>query len=216
MWWNENRIRWYEEASLSSDFQQRLTDEIEKSLKKDWKIAEIGCGLGHITEELTNRGYSVTGYDIDEPAIMMARLRTGRSNYLIRDCIDDIPNSDVILSVFFGHYGQDEDYLLKAIASSKRLIIASNMHTGQTKGLREHRPFLPFLEKHGIRYDSRMLSISFDQRLSSLEDARCFIADYYPTREQEVESHLIQKGDSYILENKKEILLTTVFSKEEP
>lgn len=41
------------------------------------KVLDLGCGSGHISHWLSERGYDVTGVDINEAAIAGARSRTG-------------------------------------------------------------------------------------------------------------------------------------------
>ncbi len=50
-------------------------DFIEKEIEynKNFKILDIGCGTGRHTLELTRRGYSVTGIDLSETQLKIAR-----------------------------------------------------------------------------------------------------------------------------------------------
>ena len=52
MWWDDEKIKWYERASVSTDFHQKLASELEKHISKDERITELGCGLGYVSEIL--------------------------------------------------------------------------------------------------------------------------------------------------------------------
>ena len=38
MWWDDEKIKWYERASVSTDFHQKLASELEKHISKDERI----------------------------------------------------------------------------------------------------------------------------------------------------------------------------------
>ena len=83
-WWTEKRIAFYERAQEASPFTSQLADLIEPCLTGSG--AELGCGLGFMTEELRRRGHVVTGYDTDPLALAYARSHVPLSSFSGEDC----------------------------------------------------------------------------------------------------------------------------------
>lgn len=54
-----------------------VAQEIKNISKKDISILDVGCGLGYMTYALNKAGYKVTGLDISEEAIGVARTTYG-------------------------------------------------------------------------------------------------------------------------------------------
>ena len=69
MWWTDEKIGFYDRAASASDFHRRLADLLEPYLGQAASIAELGCGLGFMTAQLTDRDHAVTGYDNDQRAV---------------------------------------------------------------------------------------------------------------------------------------------------
>ena len=46
-------------------------------LRSNYKILEVGCGIGSIVSELTKQGYNITGSDISHEAIAYGLKRYG-------------------------------------------------------------------------------------------------------------------------------------------
>ncbi len=57
-------------------------DFIEEEIKfnKSTRILDIGCGTGRHAIELSQRGYTVTGIDLSESQLKLARLKASRQN----------------------------------------------------------------------------------------------------------------------------------------
>jgi 2-polyprenyl-3-methyl-5-hydroxy-6-metoxy-1,4-benzoquinol methylase len=49
--------------------ESKFADEFINYIKKDSKILEIGCGLGHDALFLKNEGFNVTGLDVSKVAL---------------------------------------------------------------------------------------------------------------------------------------------------
>jgi 2-polyprenyl-3-methyl-5-hydroxy-6-metoxy-1,4-benzoquinol methylase len=87
-----SKKQWYE--SLFENYAQKYDNEsftqgtlgecdsIEKELNhnKNLKIIDVGCGTGRHAIELTRRGYSVTGIDLSESQLEMARKKAQENN----------------------------------------------------------------------------------------------------------------------------------------
>lgn len=69
---NPNLVEWLDRASLSPDDTRALT---------------VGCGLGDDVEELADRGFDVTAFDISPTAIEWCRKRfpDSQATYLVSD-----------------------------------------------------------------------------------------------------------------------------------
>ena len=63
VWWTDEKIAFYERASMYSSFHRDLASLIEEHIGKDDTIMELGAGLGHVTSILYNDGYTISAYD---------------------------------------------------------------------------------------------------------------------------------------------------------
>lgn len=90
-----NKKQWYE--SLFENYGQKYDNEtftqgtlgecdfIEKELKFDklLKLIDVGCGTGRHAIELSKRGYAVTGIDLSESQLTLAREKAKSNNLKI-------------------------------------------------------------------------------------------------------------------------------------
>ncbi len=206
MWWTDDKIRWYSQASKDSNFHQELTKLLLPYVQKEDKIVELGSGLGYITDRLNHLGYSATGYDIDKKAIEFAISQFG-PHYSVQDCLESVPQSDICLAVFFGHF-REVEFLNRVLESTKRLIIVSNLHS-QFK-TRKHKELTELFTKLGLYFEQFKGEIPFHQPFSSYDDALCFIEAYYPNDKEKVVNNLKMTKDGYLLENNKNFIITII------
>ena len=47
-YWDEERVRFMEDAAAWGDFHARLAAELAKSLPPESRICDAGCGTGHL------------------------------------------------------------------------------------------------------------------------------------------------------------------------
>lgn len=109
---------YFSEVYLTPARTKKDCDLIEQicRLKKGDHILDIGCGHGRICEELTRRGYCLTGIDWSQSAIALARTNAYAQQLTIDYINDDFLNAilpqtfDCVLSWYtsFG-YGSDSD-----------------------------------------------------------------------------------------------------------
>ena len=78
-WWTDESILWYERASKASDYHRRLTDELERHIRKEESVLELGCGLGYEAELLSDDGYDIRAVDIEPVVIEKALLHCLKS-----------------------------------------------------------------------------------------------------------------------------------------
>lgn len=80
-------------------------------------VADLGCGRGRHAIPLSRRGYRVTGVDLSEKMLRLARERSSREGATVEWVREDMrefvrPESfDVFLSLFssFGYFGDEEN-----------------------------------------------------------------------------------------------------------
>ena len=111
MWWTDEKIGFYDRAASASDFHRRLADLLEPYLGQAASIAELGCGLGFMTAQLTDRGHAVTGYDSDQRAISWAARRFPFSAFRCRDCYSLGLVADTSMGCSWKHFQKTEDFL---------------------------------------------------------------------------------------------------------
>lgn len=209
MWWSKERINWYSQAVAYTPFPKTLCKFITPYLEKTETIAEFGCGLGYVSEELYNLGYNIKGYDIDEEALNFAKDRSKLPIFFNRDCTFNIPYSEVILAIFFGHFN-DKAYLSSCLEKTNKLIILSNLHKGKKVVTKNASNINDTLKQLQLNYTQQTLTLPFPQPFTSYEDALEFINNYYPEHKELVEKELIIKNGQYILNNNKSILMTVI------
>jgi ubiquinone/menaquinone biosynthesis C-methylase UbiE len=78
---------WYEGSGRSADVQEKcLLAELLRDFPEATTVLEVGCGSGHFTRWLAERGYRVTGLDSSEAMLTEARRRNGIP-YLLGDAM---------------------------------------------------------------------------------------------------------------------------------
>lgn len=80
----ENYAKTYEKESFTQGTIGEC-DFIEQELNydKSLRIFDVGCGTGRHSIELTKRGYSVTGVDLSESQLALAREKAAKDNLTI-------------------------------------------------------------------------------------------------------------------------------------
>ncbi len=65
---------------------KKYLDELNKYLKQGSRILDVGCGAGvPIDEYLISKGHRVTGVDISEKQIELAKINVPQAVYLVED-----------------------------------------------------------------------------------------------------------------------------------
>lgn len=109
----------YEEAQL---FMDNITNYL--NLPEDAKILDLACGKGRHSIYLNQLGYDVTGADLSENSIGIAKkAENEKLHFMVHDMrVACAAKYDAILNLFtsFGYFENDDDNLttLKAIQSS--------------------------------------------------------------------------------------------------
>ena len=82
----------YDKLMKNVDY-QRWADHIEEIFRKNGRkpetVVDLGCGTGAVTNILAERGYQVTGVDISEDMLFVAREKARKSglqvSYICQD-----------------------------------------------------------------------------------------------------------------------------------
>ncbi len=81
-------------ASWSTDEERlKMWELLDQTLRasyfpKTGNVLEVGCGTGHTSAQLSNRGYTVTGIDISEAAIRIAKRHVCDVTFLVGNVLD--------------------------------------------------------------------------------------------------------------------------------
>ena len=183
MWWDEERIGWYDRAAEGTLFHRSLAGCLEKYISKDERILELGCGLGYVSELMHRDGYSIMATDNDPLAIENAVKRSALKIFSILDADGPIPETDTLLMIFFGRITEGNN-LQRYLASAGKIIYVISEHRGQSNELRK-RPGEPestirFLESRGnVSYRHIPFEADFSQPLEDENDARRYIERMY-------------------------------------
>jgi SAM-dependent methyltransferase len=88
---------WYLPAALPA-----LEDLFFSRVRPGCRVLDLCCGSGHVTRELVQRGYRVTGVDISAPLIELARRDLPGLDLRVRDARElELPDRfDAVLSTF--------------------------------------------------------------------------------------------------------------------
>ena len=207
-WWDDERITWYERAAEASSFHKNIAEEIKAMIRKEDRIEEEGCGLGHIAQILAADGYDIKACDADRKAIERARKRSSLDIFSVRDFRDPLPYADVLLMIYFGRIAEN-DSLDRLLEAAPAVIYILSHHRGQDTDRRIRRSNVEtteeYLRNKGVHYSRTDVIHDFPQPLVDAGDARRFIARMYG--EENVEEYMPMlkagRGYGYELENRK-------------
>ncbi len=195
MWWTDEKIGFYDRAASASDFHRRLADLLEPYLGQAASIAELGCGLGFMTAQLTDRGHAVTGYDSDQRAISWAARRFPFSAFRCRDCYSLGLVADTSIAVFFGRLTSDDNCERLLETCSRRLIYVDNEHEEYEGCSWKHfQKTEDFLRQKGLRHSFQKCHLRFDQILSSRTELEDYIRVNYTERSREFSRPVVEEG----------------------
>lgn len=211
MWWTDEKIAFYDRAAASSDFHSRLAGLLEPSLKGSVSIAELGCGLGFMTAELTRRGYDVTGYDSDERAVSWAAQRFPFSSFRCRDCYSLGLAAETSLAVFFGRLTAEDNCERLLETCSRRLIYVDNEHEEYGScSWRHFQKTEDFLRQMGLRHSFQKCHLRFDQTLASHSELDDFIRLNYTERSRKFSRPVVEEDGLIRVINDKAFSIFTI------
>lgn len=101
-------------------------------LRRENKILEIGCGIGSIVNELTRRGFNITGTDISNEAIAYGKKKYGDIKLEVQpaeNLLYDNESFNVVLSFdLFEHIAQIDRH----VSEVSRILSAGGCYLFQT------------------------------------------------------------------------------------
>lgn len=187
MKWTEESIRLMEIAASRSHYYEALADVICARLPAGSRVCDAGCGLGHLSLALADRGMRVTSVDTSAAALaVLARLR-GEADIDIRcgrieETVPDAPYDAMIFCLF----GSIKEIVKVAAAQCRGdVFIVARSDDAHRFSVRRHA--LPYpgygdmrqaLDLMGVPHTGVALSLEIGQPLRDFSDARRFFALY--------------------------------------
>ena len=197
-WWNERKADMYLRAASMSCFHSSLATLIQPHLEKGTDIAELGCGLGTLTHELSSRGFDITGYDIDDTALETAVRLYPDDTFIKADCYELTDAADTALCVFFGRLTIEDNYEKLMRACRKKLIYISSEHADYTEAsYRESNEIASFLASRKASFTVIKEHLHFDQYLKDEEELEIFIEENYTKRGRPFNRKVVRNSGSY-------------------
>lgn len=198
MWWTDEKEKFYIRAATHSTFHKELAELLE--IDQRVKYADLGSGLGFLTNAIADTGAEVTGYDSDPAAIGSARKRFPAVSFVQADCYALDKVADVSICCFFGHISE-EGNLEKLLRSCRKRLIYI------TKDLEDEK--LERVRNTGLRYEVSNQTLYFDQPLESEAELEEYLS-IWPKEKPEV----VRTSDSeypLLLKKEKKIAIFTMY-----
>ena len=197
-WWNERKAGMYLRAVSMSNFHSSLASLIQPYLEKGMSIAELGCGLGTLTHELSSRGFDIKGYDIDDTALETAARLYPDDTFIKDDCYKLSGVADTALCVFFGRISIEDNYEKLMNTCRKRLIYVSSEHSDYTETTyRETDGIASYLDSRKASFTVMKEHLHFDQYLKDEEELAIFIEENYTKRRRSFNRKVIRNSGPY-------------------
>jgi len=80
--------RWYDtpRGAIYDRFEKKAIDELLRNHIKGKRLLEVGCGTGHWSKFFSTKGYEITGIDISERMVTIAKSKNiARSSFHVMD-----------------------------------------------------------------------------------------------------------------------------------
>ena len=188
--WNEEKVRFMEDAATWGDFHARLAALLAPELPAAGRICDAGCGTGHLSLALSPYVKQVTAVDISEEALSLlaenCRKQEIRNVEIRCGDIARLPPEqpyDAMVFCFFGHI---EEILAISAAQCRGTVLAimrndgchrfsaaqsAIRHGGYPRGAAE-------LTARGIPFRAWEGELPMGQPFRTLNDARRFFELY--------------------------------------
>lgn len=184
--WTAEKMQLLRQAGEHTAFYRTLAAAAAPYLSPAGHVADVGCGLGYLSRELSHYVNHVTAIESDDAALDV--LRQDCPKNVTPLCVDafayapEEPFDDMVFC-FFGHIADAVEIAAK-YCRGKVLVFTKNYPEHRFSA--GHHPieghgfpsFCTWLEETGIPYESDSLEVEFDQPFRSLEQARRFYALY--------------------------------------
>ncbi|AFM01898.1 methyltransferase family protein [Desulfitobacterium dehalogenans ATCC 51507] len=181
--WNENTVRWYEDAERHTGFFKNIAELVGPKLAEYSTLCDIGCGIGMVDLELSRYIDRITCIDIHPYAIETLKKSIQTRNLtnitpLTMDCNSIEECWDVIFISFFG-----SRELEQFLSHCKKLIAVVGRKSQAELYPEKYRRFQKNTAKEveeglirkGIPYSLTETVFEFGQPFRSEEEARNFV-----------------------------------------
>ena len=127
-YWDEERVRFMEDAAAWGDFHARLAAELAESLPPESCICDAGCGTGHLSLALSPYVRQVTAVDVSQQALSLLAdncRKRNVTNIAIR-CgdIHSLPPEQPYDAMVFCFFGRMDEILSLAAAQCRGTVLA--------------------------------------------------------------------------------------------
>ncbi|MEM0293893.1 MAG: class I SAM-dependent methyltransferase [Saccharolobus sp.] len=110
-------------------------DEVVNKYKLDKKVLDVPCGIGRVSYFLVKRGYDVTGIDISEKMINMAKSNIQNGKFIVGDMrrLEEIIKGekyDLVINIYnsLGYYTEEDDLkILESFRNAANKLIVINL-----------------------------------------------------------------------------------------
>lgn len=188
--WRPEMIRYMQDASEHTEYNQTIAAQIMPYLKPDARICDAGCGLGYLSLELAPYVQTVTAADINPDALdsLQTVCRKRGIGNIRTQCgkIEEHPPVvpyDAMVFCFFGSIEEVLSITAQQCKGDVFVIVRNYPNHRFSVGQHPHQlggysHFCSVLEEKGIPYEKSELELEFGQPLRSLEDAKHFYCTY--------------------------------------
>ena len=184
--WTAESIRLARQASERTDYYRTLAATAAKYLSGTDRVADIGCGLGYLSREISHYVNHVTAIEQDSHALDILRQECPENvTPICADALVYTPKEpfDAMIFCFFGHISDIVDL---AARHCRGQVLVFTKNYPEHRFSAGHHPieghgfpsFRTWLEETDIPYESDCLDVAFDQPFHSLEEARRFFTLY--------------------------------------
>lgn len=204
--WSEDAIRFMEDASVYGNYHKELVQVLLPFLPENGHVCDAGCGLGHLALELAKVCRRVTAVDASAAALkgLMAKTRPVNLSVVHGDIFAMKERYDAMV---FCYFGKTEEILrIGREQQPGRILVVRrdcSVHRfSKTPVLRKEHSINGLkqaLERDGISFMSRNLSLELGQPFRSREDALHFFELYNKSDKQilleDLEDKLVRTRD---------------------
>lgn len=188
--WTKEQLCFRKAAAEYNRFEEHLAEALLPYLPAGAHICDAGCGTGHLSLALAERGYPVTAVDICPDALSILRQNAqarGLNNIQIIEgdlfAMQPPQPYDAMVFCFFGNLAET----LQAVSSQCRGRVILVKKAWQTRRFTtKEQPLRRFtfrltceeLEARGIPYEKKIVSLETGQPFRSRAEAERFFALY--------------------------------------
>lgn len=203
--WNQREMDWYYQALQKNEYPENIINYIEPILKKDYKMLDVGCGIGTFAQVLKEKVAEVIGIDHSEKMLnylktinkaekKKIKVKTGDWNKL------DLKSEKPINGLFTAYTGEEvvgnrssilkmeevvEDiiFLFVPTAREKHSFSTAELFAKLGRPKREHQicslDLFKLLYELEINFQYRDFEYNFGQPFSDFKEAVDFFEFHY-------------------------------------